>query len=261
MYVDGLIAPHTVNTMPLQTLLAVADHGSVTGATAEQDPSADLNALADAGIDLDEVTDELLVDGVEQFEEAMKRLLAGIEERRAAVVTGQPSRIQARLPLLLQGPVAERVKRAVADNVAQRVWRRDAVAVGRPRRAGDRGPARVADRVRADARARAGAARVRRSECRAEGFTDAVLLGMGGSSLGPEVIRRSFGEVPGGLRLTVLDSTHPDVVLAVQRVRRPREDAVRRLVEVGVDDRDAVALPLLQGAGPARSVRRGHRSR
>jgi glucose-6-phosphate isomerase len=39
---------------------------------------------------------------------------------------------------------------------------------------------------------------------------------MGGSSLGPEVIRRSFGEVPGGLRLQVLDSTHPDVVLAVQ---------------------------------------------
>ena len=39
---------------------------------------------------------------------------------------------------------------------------------------------------------------------------------MGGSSLGPEVIRRSFGDVPGGLRLTVLDSTHPDVVLGVR---------------------------------------------
>ena len=52
--------------------------------------------------------------------------------------------------------------------------------------------------------------------CRADGFTDAVLLGMGGSSLGPEVIRRSFGSVPDGLRLTVLDSTHPDVVLGVR---------------------------------------------
>ena len=50
-----------------------------------------------------------------------------------------------------------------------------------------------------------------------DGFTDAVLLGMGGSSLGPEVIRRSFGDVPGGLRLQVLDSTHPDEVLAVQQ--------------------------------------------
>jgi len=54
------------------------------------------------------------------------------------------------------------------------------------------------------------------AQCRADGFTDAVLLGMGGSSLGPEVIRRSFGEIPDGLRLTVLDSTHPDAVLGVQ---------------------------------------------
>jgi transaldolase / glucose-6-phosphate isomerase len=215
IYVDGLVAPHTVNTMPLSTLLAAADHGSVSGATAEQDPSADLHALAEAGIDLDQVTDELLVDGVEQFEEAMKRLLAGIEERRAAVVTGQPSRIQARLPLLLQGPVAERVKRAVADNVAQRVWRRDASLWGGP------GVPEIEDRLgwltvsepmleyAPDLHAFA-------RECLDAGFTDAVLLGMGGSSLGPEVIRRSFGEVPGGLRLSVLDSTHPDVVLGAE---------------------------------------------
>ena len=54
------------------------------------------------------------------------------------------------------------------------------------------------------------------AECREAGYTDAVLLGMGGSSLGPEVLRRSFGEIPGGLRLQVLDSTHPDAIAAVQ---------------------------------------------
>jgi transaldolase / glucose-6-phosphate isomerase len=215
MYVDGLIAPHTVNTMPLATLLAFADHGTVPGLTGEIDPSSDLRALADAGIDLDQVTDELLVDGVEQFEEAMNRLLAGIEERRAAVITGQPSRIHARLPLLLQAPVAERVRAAVSENVAQRVWRRDASLWGGP------GVPEIEDRLgwltvsepmlehAADLHGFA-------SQCRDDGFTDAVLLGMGGSSLGPEVIRRSFGEVPGGLRLTVLDSTHPDVVLGVR---------------------------------------------
>ncbi|HEY1519502.1 MAG TPA: bifunctional transaldolase/phosoglucose isomerase [Solirubrobacteraceae bacterium] len=215
MYVDGLIAPHTVNTMPLQTLLAAADHGSVSGATAEEDPSADLEALAAAGIDLDQVTEELLVDGVEQFEAAMKRLLAGIEERRAAVVTGQPSRIQSRLPLLLQGPVAERVKRAVADNVAQRVWRRDTSLWGGP------GVPEIENRlgwltVSEPMLEHAPDLHAFVDSCRADGFTDAVLLGMGGSSLGPEVIRRSFGDVPGALRLTVLDSTHPDVVLGVQ---------------------------------------------
>ena len=54
-------------------------------------------------------------------------------------------------------------------------------------------------------------------EVRAEGFTDVVLLGMGGSSLGPEVIRRSFGDIPGGLELHVLDSTDPGAVLELER--------------------------------------------
>jgi transaldolase/glucose-6-phosphate isomerase len=215
MYVDGLVGAHTVNTMPLPTLLAFADHGNVTGPTSEHDPSDDLAALAEAGINLDQVTDELLVDGVKQFEQAMTRLLAGVEEQRAAVVTGQPSRIQARLPILLTAPVGDRVRRAVADNVAQRVWRKDATLWGEP------GTPEIEDRLgwltvsepmlehAADLHAFA-------SECVDAGFTDAVLLGMGGSSLGPEVIRRSFGEIPEALKLHVLDSTHPDVVLGVQ---------------------------------------------
>jgi transaldolase / glucose-6-phosphate isomerase len=215
MYVDGLVGSHTVNTMPLPTLLAFADHGRVTGPTAERDPSGDLDALAEAGISLDQITDELLVDGVKQFEDAMTRLLAGIEERRAAVVTGQPSRIQARLPLLLQPAVGERVQRAVAENVAQRVWRRDASLWGGP------GVPEIEDRlgwltVSEPMLEHAADLHLFAAECVAAGFTDVVLLGMGGSSLGPEVIRRSFGEIPGALRLTVLDSTHPDEVLGVQ---------------------------------------------
>jgi transaldolase / glucose-6-phosphate isomerase len=215
MYVDGLVGAHTVNTMPMATLMAFADHGHVTGPTAEQDPTADLEALAEAGIDMTQVTDELLVDGVKQFEDAMNRLLEGIEERRQAVLTGKPPTIQAKLPPELAKPVAERVKRSVSESVAQRIWRRDPSLWGGP------GVAEIEDRLgwltvsesmlehAADLHAFA-------EECRADGFTDAVLLGMGGSSLGPEVIRRSFGEVPDGLRLQVLDSTHPDVVLGVQ---------------------------------------------
>ena len=52
---------------------------------------------------------------------------------------------------------------------------------------------------------------------KAEGLEHAVLLGMGGSSLGPEVIRRSYGDVPDGLKLQVLDSTDPGAVLALER--------------------------------------------
>ena len=50
----------------------------------------------------------------------------------------------------------------------------------------------------------------------AEGFTHAVLLGMGGSSLAPEVFERTFGSAPGRPELIVLDSTHPDAVAAVE---------------------------------------------
>jgi transaldolase len=91
MYVDELVGPHTVNTMPLATLEAVADHGHVSGPTAQRDPDEDLRALQQAGIDLDEVTDELLRDGVTLFEDAMNRLLEGIEERRQADLSAAPA--------------------------------------------------------------------------------------------------------------------------------------------------------------------------
>jgi transaldolase len=89
MYVDELVGAHTVNTMPLATLEAVADHGHVSGPTVQRDPEADLQAIAQAGVDMTEVTAELLVDGVKLFEDAMTRLLGGIEERRQAAVAGR----------------------------------------------------------------------------------------------------------------------------------------------------------------------------
>jgi transaldolase len=90
LYVDNLIARDTVNTMPPATLAAVADHGEISGMTAELDYSADLAGLEDVGIDMVAVTDELLEDGVRLFGEAMDTLLAGIERRRAEVLGTSP---------------------------------------------------------------------------------------------------------------------------------------------------------------------------
>src|SRR3954453_5999534 len=118
MYVDGLVAPHTVNTMPMSTLLAAAEHAEVTGPTADQDPTDDLEALASAGIDLDDVTAKLLEDGITQFEGAMWRLIAAVEDRREAVVTGRPPTIKSALPSDLEGPIAETGKKAIAESVA-----------------------------------------------------------------------------------------------------------------------------------------------
>ncbi len=72
---------------------------------------------------------------------------------------------------------------------------------------------------------------------------------MGGSSLGPEVIRRTFGDIEGAMRLHVLDSTDPGRGARGRGPDRPGQDALHRLLEVRRDDRDAVALPLLPRAG------------
>src|SRR5439155_6067013 len=56
-----------------------------------------------------------------------------------------------------------------------------------------------------------------------DGYTHAVLLGMGGSSLAPEVLRRTFGVAAGALELTVLDSTSPAAVGAVTQAHDPRK--------------------------------------
>jgi transaldolase / glucose-6-phosphate isomerase len=223
MYVDELIAPNTVNTMPMQTLLAVGERGETRGATADQDPTATLAALAEAGIDMDDVTDTLLRDGIEKFVEPMDKLVAGIESAREAQVTGRPATIQSSVPDALEPAIAARVRRAADEQVPQRIWRKDDTLwgpAGAPEVGNRLGWLTVTEPLREDV----GAIRGFVEDCRADGLTDAVLLGMGGSSLAPEVIRRSFtsaGETAGGLRLHVLDSTDPAAVLAVGRAVDP----------------------------------------
>ena len=84
MYVEELTGPDTVNTMPLATLAAFADHGEARDALTgtQREAQATLAELHEAGIDLDAVADRLLAEGIHAFEVAMDKLLAGIERRR-----------------------------------------------------------------------------------------------------------------------------------------------------------------------------------
>jgi transaldolase len=86
LYVDGLVGPETVNTMPMATLKAAADHTEVdpSAPTVELDPEHDLLALGGAGIDMKDVTDQLLREGIAAFVTPMESLLASIEEKRSA---------------------------------------------------------------------------------------------------------------------------------------------------------------------------------
>src|ERR671923_84052 len=215
-YVETLIAPDTVNTMPMPTLHACAEQLEVTPGTAEQDPSAELEALADAGIDMFDVTDTLLREGIDKFIVPYDALVESIESTREGIVMGRPPTIRSSIPDDLEPPLVERTKQAEADGVAKRIWQKDESLWGGP------GVPEIGDRlgwltISEKMMEHAGELREFAAGCRSSGLTDAVLLGMGGSSLGPEVIRRSYGQIPDGMRLHVLDSTDPGAVLEVER--------------------------------------------
>jgi transaldolase / glucose-6-phosphate isomerase len=215
-YVETLVGADTVNTMPMATLLACAEQLEVTPGTAEQDPSAALQALADAGIDMTDVTETLLREGIEKFIVPFDRLVESIESTREGIVTGRPPTIRSSIPDDLEPPLIERVNEAQSEGVARRIWHRDESLWGGP------GVPEIGDRlgwltISEKMLEHADEVKAFAAECRESGLTDAVLLGMGGSSLGPEVIRRSYGQIPDGMRLHVLDSTDPGAVLGVER--------------------------------------------
>ena len=214
-YVEELVGPDTVNTMPMQTLLACAERLEVTGETVREDPTPVLDALADAGIDMNEVTDKLLREGVDAFVTPMEKLLAGVEAKREAIFTGRPETIDSSLPDELEPLVHELVQRAERERVARRIWSKDDTLWG------PAGQAEVADRLGWLTAPETYEDHIDDLEAfvaavAEEGYTDCVLLGMGGSSLAPEVLRRSYGAAAqhGRLCLHVLDSTDPGAVLA-----------------------------------------------
>jgi transaldolase len=88
LYVDTLIGPHTVNTMPPKTLEAFQDHGTpaLTVDQGVDQAEADMLLLAKVGISMQEVTDELEADGVKKFADSYRDLIATIAQRRAEVV-------------------------------------------------------------------------------------------------------------------------------------------------------------------------------
>jgi transaldolase len=87
LYVEELIGPDTVNTMPLETIDAFQDHGVVRDTLTEGVDEARelLRQLADAGVDYDDVTDTLEREGVQKFSDSYASLLEGIDAKRAVL--------------------------------------------------------------------------------------------------------------------------------------------------------------------------------
>ncbi|MDO8473366.1 MAG: transaldolase, partial [Dehalococcoidia bacterium] len=216
MYVESLIGRDTIDTMPNNTLTEFLDHGQVR-ATLEQDAEGAeriLHALDVAGIDLGEVTDRLLADGLKAFSDSLHKLLATIEEKKTVLLTRGVAGPQSAL-----AEHSRDVSTAMADlklgDVPGRIWRRD-YTVWKPE------PDEITNRLGWLSVAELMVAQVEAlqefaGEVRAAGFRHVVLLGMGGSSLGPEVARQAFGASEGFPQLFVLDSTIPASVLSVNR--------------------------------------------
>ena len=211
LYPDNLIGPHTVNTLPPSTLNALRDHGTVA-LTLETELLAErarLEKLADLGIDLDQVTDELLAEGVEKFARPFSDLMESIAEK-VARLESQWQRMETRLGDY-QEAVSGALDEMAREDIIDRIWKHDHT-VWKP------DPAEITNRLGWLHIARTMKANVPRLEALAEavredGYTHALLLGMGGSSRGAEVFRETFGVEDGALDLAVLDSTDPDAVL------------------------------------------------
>ncbi|HJS47941.1 MAG TPA: bifunctional transaldolase/phosoglucose isomerase, partial [Gemmatimonadales bacterium] len=226
MYVEELIGPDTVNTIPPATLAAFRDHGRVRPSLEEDVAGAEatLAALAGAGISLDRVTDQLLVDAVRKFVQPFEELLAAVQRR---VLESNRARINGQswiLPPELAAEVAARLEGWDQEGGTRRLWAGDAALWTGSDEAKWLGWLGVVDAQLDDP------APLHRlhDEARREGFTHLLLLGMGGSSLCPEVLAETLGPAPGSPRLLVLDSTDPAEV----RAAAAQVDLARTLVVV-----------------------------
>ncbi len=215
-YVEELIGPDTVNTIPEATLNAFRDHGVVRpGAVIEGFDVAEsvLSLLPEHGIDLDAITARLVEDGVRAFQTDLDKLL-GVIERELAESRAADTETSSEL-----GGIAERVEDRLTslehDDVVARIWRKDHTVWRAD-------PAEISNRlgwldVVGQMRARVHELQSFAKGATDDGFDAAVLLGMGGSSLAPDVLRRTLGVREGFLDLTVLDTTHPAAIARLDR--------------------------------------------
>ncbi len=216
LYVDELIGRDTVNTMTPATLAAFRDHGHPRASLEEHidDARRIIEALDRAGVSLDQVTDTLLDDGVRLFSEAFDRLLAAVDQERRGELRSMLDGQRYTLPPDLAAKVREVVADWQRTGKARRLWAHDtSLWTGHHE---DRwlGWLGITDDQLAHLTPLKDLAR----EVTAAGFSHAVLLGMGGSSLCPQVLHDIFGAKAGFPDLHVLDSTDPAQIASVESV-------------------------------------------
>ncbi len=218
-YVEELVAPDTVNTMPPATMDAFRDHGKPRASLAEDVAEARdvVKRLAAAGIDLIEVGEELQKEGVESFAQSFEDLSAVIKGRRAAIIDGAHDK-QTIAAIGYESQVSTTFKDLDKNDFPARLWKKDATLWSKEpkeQEAIKNGlgfltvPETMAERVKELASFA--------DEVRSAGIRDVVLLGMGGSSQSAELFATTFSSAPGYPKLHVLDTTVPETIRALDR--------------------------------------------
>ncbi len=218
-YVEALIGPQTITTLPLKTIEAYRDHGQPAPRLEEGVDHARevLDALADLGVDMKRVAQELEEEGVRRFIDSYEKLLEIIEGMRPAALqrpVGRQTLTLGRYKNAFEKGVKELEKRRFVERLwakDPRLWKEDPEAQEVIRNA--LGWLDVVEIMAA----RYPDLQLFAREVREAGFTHVVHLGMGGSSLAPLLFQRSFPVAEGGLPLIVVDTTDPSTIREVEQ--------------------------------------------
>ncbi len=216
MYVENLVGRNTVNTVPPATLDALLDHGKIRPDTIEEDlddAHATIEALSKAQISLFDVTQKLQLEGVKSFADSYNAMLAAIAKKQQQLA-GDSERVAIGLGKTEAGPEAA-LKKLAQDDFLAKLWKHDpAPWSADPHHAeiikhalGWLDFPRTVFEQSAELTTFAAE--------NAKHFSHVVVLGMGGSSLAPDVLRETFGRVEGFPQLHVLDSSDPAQIRAL----------------------------------------------
>ncbi|MGB6875750.1 MAG: bifunctional transaldolase/phosoglucose isomerase [Candidatus Acidiferrales bacterium] len=214
MYVEELIGEATVNTIPPATLDAFRDHGKVRASLSEDVNAAreTMETLARAGISMKQVTDDLVEDGVKLFADAFEKLIAAVESTMKQPAKPKTAMQTYSLSQGLDNEVKKTLDEWASAGKMRRLWARDASLWTNTDESKWLGWLGVTEDQMMQAKQLAEVG----SEVKSQKFTHALLLGMGGSSLCPEVLSKTFGKIDGYPELHILDSTDPAEIKAVE---------------------------------------------
>lgn len=217
LYVDTVVGKNTVNTMPPNTLDALLDHGKIVPDTVESDlesARATMQALTDANISFFEITHELQLEGVKSFSDSFVALQSAIAYKRDNLASGK-ERLAFSLGSL-QTTYEAGLTKLSEDNALARLWNHDSsLWSSEPAHTAIIGKALgwldIAARLHEEVpNLKTFADTVRKT------FTHVVVLGMGGSSLAPDILHDTFGDIPGYPKMHVLDSTDPQQIAELE---------------------------------------------